>query len=346
MSTYSDYSNLKSYCGYFVDNGKLLRSSSGGAITAFSEAIVKNGGVVFGASYSDDFKKVEYKCVEHLDDLEKLKGSKYCETVKEITNNDGNTNNVFNAIHEKVKQNKVILFVGLGCDIGAVKAFCKVKKINTNSLYFAEILCHGPTTSKVHKMFINSLEKHYKSRITSFNVRYKKCGWVPPYIHAEFENNKIYEEPFYDSDYGFAFANYSRPSCYNCCFKGEHHPGDVVCGDFWGSSTKNDGYNKNGTSIIFIQTKRGHYLIDLIDKKDFYLKSADTELALKNNPMYYQQRNKSEHYEWFNSTLNKKGLHYAVVHYPVNFKKRVRRFLKRLLPKPILTYIKSKVSNR
>ena len=68
-----DFTLIKSYSGYYVDDDNLLKSASGGAVSIISEAIVRRGGVVFGATYSDDYKRSEYKCVEKLEDLELLK---------------------------------------------------------------------------------------------------------------------------------------------------------------------------------------------------------------------------------------------------------------------------------
>ena len=90
---------LDTYCGYFVNTDKLLASASGGAATAISEAIICKGGVVFGTTYSCDFKSVEYACITNVEDLYKIKGSKYCETSKTISIK-GTKKSVFNQIEE------------------------------------------------------------------------------------------------------------------------------------------------------------------------------------------------------------------------------------------------------
>ena len=166
-----DSFNLKTYSGYYVDNDKLINSASGGAVSAISEAIISRGGVVFGASYSDDFKRAEYRCIDSLDGLELLKGSKYCETSKEIVINN-ETKSCYAVLEEKIKENRLILFVGLGCDIGAVLTYCESKKLDTSNLFTIDILCHGPTTALVHRQYIEGLEKKHRSKIKSFNVRY------------------------------------------------------------------------------------------------------------------------------------------------------------------------------
>ena len=321
-----DFTKLKTYAGYYTDKDKLLRSASGGAVSAISEAIINQGGVVFGVSYSDDFKRAEYRCVERSEELELLKGSKYCETAKEIMIN-GYAKHVYTVLEEKMKGNIPVLFVGLGCDVGGVKSYCEKKNLDISKLFTIDILCHGPTTSMVHQQYIESLENMHNSKITSFTVRYKKYGWIPPYIQAEFQNGDIYYTPFSESDYGFAFYHYSKPGCYNCRFRGENHKGDITCGDFWGLTKTMSGWNDNGVSVIIVSSSKGEELISMIDRSNYHLERADTAFALQNNRMYFTCRLKNKYYDKFGSDLKKKGLHYAVKHFPVSTKDRVKRVI-------------------
>lgn len=333
-----DHSNLHTYSGYLKNKEKLLKSASGGAITAIAEEIIRRGGVVFGASYSIDFKRSEYCCVDNLADLDRLKGSKYCITKKEIVQ-DGQAKSVYSVLETMLAQNRLILFVGLGCDVAAVAAYCKAKKLNTDRLFLIDILCHGPTAAAVHTQYVENLEKQYRSKITAFHVRYKKDGWTPPYIRAEFENGKIHELPFYRSDYGFAFIHYALPFCYQCRFRGDNHKGDMICGDFWGLTDSMSGWNKNGVSIMFVRTERGQTLINMIDRDNYHIEEVDTAFALQNNHMYYECRKKWEHYDTFGKDLEKEGLRYALTHFPISKREHITRFIKRLLPKRVKLYL-------
>ena len=326
-----DYKKLDTYCGYFYEDDLLLKSASGGAAAAISEAIIKMGGCVFGATYSKDFYRAEYMCAETFEDLNKLKGSKYCETSKEIVS-DGTARNVFEVLAEKLDQNIYVLFTGLGCDVAAAKSYCAAKHINTDKLYTVEILCHGPTTAEVHKQYIKNLEKEYNSKIIDFTVRYKKKGWTPSYIRAVFKNGDVYEIPFYESDYGFAFDRLIRQPCFHCNFRGDNHKGDITVGDFWGLTDSMKNWNKNGVSIIFVQTEKGKKLIDLIDKAKFHISPADTEFALRYNTNYFTCRSMPADYELFAKNLKEYGLHYAVQHAPIGLKARIKKILKAILP--------------
>ena len=326
-----DFSTIDTYSGYYIDNNQLLRSASGGAVSAISEAIIEQGGIVFGVAYSNDFKRAEYKIVEKKEDLEPLKGSKYCETIKTITLPNGGLQSIYITLEEKLKENRLVLFVGLGCDVGGIKAYCEAKKIETSKLYTIDILCHGPTSSLVQQQYIEYLERKYHSKVVFFSVRYKKRGWTPPFIRAKFENGNVYETPFYESDYGFAFSHYSKEGCYNCRFKGINHKADLTCGDFWGLTQSMSGWNSNGVSIMFVKTPKGEELISMIDIKKFHIEKADTAFALLHNPMYYNCKLKDKNYEQFSKNLKEKGLHYAVKHYPIGVKARIKKTIKSIL---------------
>ena len=72
-----DISKIKAYSGYYKDERKLRASASGGIATEIAEKFILHGGVVFGVIYSSDFRNAEYYCAQSVDELDKLKGSKY-----------------------------------------------------------------------------------------------------------------------------------------------------------------------------------------------------------------------------------------------------------------------------
>ena len=82
------------------------------------------------------------------------------------------------------------------------------------------MICHGPTSLKVHSEYIDQLlVDNGKKDITHFSVRHKLEAWKPYYIHAVFNDNSNYNIKFIDTDYGVAFQNLKRPSCSKCRFK-------------------------------------------------------------------------------------------------------------------------------
>ena len=330
------YQNLKAYSGFFKDTNKLLASASGGAATAVSEGFIKNfNGAVIGATYSNDCRNIEFAYIENLNDLQKLKGSKYAASDKRIFVN-GTYQPVFKFAGDKLNEGQKILFVGLGCDIAALYSYLEHNKINTQNLFTADLICFGATLKKVHTDYINSLEQKFNSGLTNFTVRYKKFGWTPFYIRAEFQDGRIFDEVFYKSDYGYAFANFANKPCFSCNARGLNHKADITVADYWGLTEKMKGFNKNGVSIILARSEKGQELVNLIDTDDFELAPADPEFIIKNNGAYFTTRKKPRTYDSFVKNLNEFGLHKAVSHDKIiTFPKRAVLFALRL-PKRIV----------
>lgn len=333
-----DFTGLTAYSGYFRDTQKLLQSVSGGAATALSEAIINEGGTVFGACYSSDFKSAEFACIEDKKDLDKIKGSKYFPTRKRIFQN-GEYKLLWDVVAEKLETGKKVLFTGLGCDVGALKFFLNNNGVDDSNLYTVDLICHGIGSQKVHVNYLETLEKKYNSKIIGFNTRVKKCGWGPQYMTAEFENGKNFSTPFRGSDYHMTFVTFNifaRKACYSCKFKGKNHQADITVGDYWGLKKDMSGYNHNGVSIFIVRTEKGEELINKIGKNEFMLQPADISFALSHNRLYFKCPAISKDYEKFFDDLKTVGLHKAVMnHYgrikyllrPVkNFLKKFRRF--------------------
>lgn len=317
---------MKAYAGYFYDNEKVKQSSSGGAATAVSEAVIRSGGIVYGAMYAADCYSAEYGRAETVDELCKFKGSKYVAVNKYISENGQNVP-VYQDAVEKLEQGRLVLFIGLGCDIAALKTLTENRKTDTEHLYTVELLCDGVTNANVHEDYVKGIEKKYNSKVVDFSVRHKKDGWIPLYIRAEFEDGQEHIRPFYASEYGFAFLNYKRKSCYECPFKGDKHPADLMVADYWGCKPGMKEYRKDGVSLIFTQTQKGKKLLDMADDASFYFCEVDAEYALYYSPRYHDSHPKNPKWDEFDQWMKEKGLHETVkkcsgVYKPERFAKK------------------------
>lgn len=304
---------IKTYSGYLENITDLKETVSGGAATVISEQILAEGGVVFGVAYSEDFCGAEYVCVEKLSDIEKLRGSKYVTSNKMIRIHDQSLP-VYVQVGTELNNNRKVLFIGLGCDIGGLLSYCIRHDVRTCNLYTVDIICHGPTLPLVQEKFVKELEKKYKSEIVEMNTRYKKDGWIqPPYLRVKFANNRIYERRLYETDFGYAFSNYSNNGCSYCKFKGEDHIADITIGDYWGIKSNVEGYNKWGVSILVTRTRKGEEIILNIDPNRFHIQSEDYHDALKQNPMYSKSRAEDINHQKFKDLLETKTLHETVI---------------------------------
>ena len=66
-------------CWNNLDEHIRLESSSGGLFTVFAEHIIKEGGVVFGAQFDENWE-VRHNYTETLEGLSAFRGSKYTQS--------------------------------------------------------------------------------------------------------------------------------------------------------------------------------------------------------------------------------------------------------------------------
>ena len=324
-----DISKIKVYSGYFKSKEKLCTVASGGVATAISEVIIQNGGVVFGVAYTDDFRSAQFICADSIQDLEKLKSSKYIFPEKKCLI-DGEYLPVYTAVERKLSEGKTVLFIGTGCNVGALLKYAESHNCDVENLYTVDIICHGPTYSDSLSQYVDRLEEKYGAKVTKFNMRYKIKGTKPPFIYSEFSNGKKFKERLYESDFGYAFQVYKKSSCYNCQFKGDSHKADLTIGDYWGCVRGMKEFNQFGVSVMFTRTEKGEELIRWLTSIDsFVVNSADMEIALANNPAFYKVRTKNQKiYEKFQKDLQEHGLRYAVRN-SIGYKGYIKRAIKK-----------------
>lgn len=243
---------IKGYGGHAKDESDIRKSSSGGLSTAIGLWFLKNGGVVYGVRYSEDFHSARYSRATTIEELELFRTSKYFQARK---------GDVFKQVKLDLNESKKVLFVGLSCEIAALLNYLGRSYDN---LFTVALICHGVTSPEVHNQFCKNLEKDAGSAITSFSVRHKKDGWKPYYIKADFTNGNEYLKTFVSTDYEIAFKYLKRPSCSNCQFKLLNKKfgimADMIIGDFHGQKSSDPFYNKWGASQFYTCTMKGEEL--------------------------------------------------------------------------------------
>ena len=252
-------------------------------------------------------------------------------------------------VAEKLKTGCEVLFTGLGCDVAALYSYLKANSIDASRLFTVDLICFGSAILEIHRQYVERLEARHHSRLKSFTVRNKAKGWTPPYIRAEFESGQVFSTPFYESDYGAAFATYTREQCYKCRFKGTGHQADITLGDYWGLTPEMKGWNANGVSIFLVRTARGEELIRRIDRDSFTIEETDVNFVVEHNPMYYESRKKPADYEKFCSDLKAAGLHKAIVNQVGTVKyyaRCLKKFARKIIPAPIVKVLKAILRKR
>lgn len=309
------------YAGYLNSTSELLECTSGGIATALSEYMIDQGGYVAGVVYTDDFYSAEYILTKEKSDLKRLKGSKYIDCHKR---------SIYANVKSLVDSGEKVLFLGLPCIVAALYKYLGARPEN---LVTCELICHGPTTTQVHEEYIRHLEGNQQSKVVDFSVRRKKDTWTPGYLYAKFENGQIFEKPFYETEYGFAFSVFGKEPCYCCKFKGNNRHGDIMIGDFWGATDKDEFWNDCGVSSIFAETDKGNDFLTAIPGITLF--PTTFQKAVEHNPMVIKSRVRRKEREVFSRLLTERGLIYAAKH-SVSFKTTV----KKVVPHRIVSILK------
>ena len=322
---------IKGYGGYANNTEDVKISASGGYSTVVSRSFIqKKKGVVYGVRYSVNFEDVYFSRVENEDEVEQFRTSKYVQAKK---------GDVYKHVLADLKQSRNVLFVGLPCEVSALYHY-----VGNNSahLYTASLICHGPSSIRVHQEFCSLLRKKYSSDLKVFSLRYKMKGWKPYYIHAEFKNGKEYNTEFSISDYGIAFQYLKRPSCSSCNYKyGNNSFGlvsDLTFGDFHAVPRKSKMYNRWGVSEAIVHTRKGQELMELVINR-VYAEELPIKLMTTGNRAFYEALPQKPHRELFVTLLNKQSLNAACNDFRIKFP-QLRKYYKTKLVKLVRMFIR------
>ena len=264
--------DITSYAAYSKNDDIRRNSSSGGMFTHLASNVINAGGVVFGAAFDEEFG-VRHICVDNIDDLYKLRGSKYLQSI---------VGDSFKETEKYLKSGRKVYFSGTPCKISAL---LKYLKKDYDNLITQDIICHGVPSPKIWKYYLEYRQNKANSKAKKISFRDKNKSWKNYCVNITFENDS-YIENFSNDDYMKVFlSNYClRPSCYKCSFKKMTRPSDITLADFWGiQNIMPEMDDDKGTSLLCINSDKGKMLFDEI-KNDTVYKTVSLEEAVKFNP--------------------------------------------------------------
>lgn len=122
--------DIKAYAAYNKAGSVRLESSSGGIFPLLAEEIVNAGGVVFGASFDEDFNVI-HDYAETYDEISKFMGSKYVQS---------KIGNSYQLVRDALNQDRMVLFTGTPCQISGLRYFLGREY---NNLLCQDVICLG-----------------------------------------------------------------------------------------------------------------------------------------------------------------------------------------------------------
>lgn len=319
----------KAYACINTNNQIRMQSTSGGIFTLLAETIIQKNGVVFGASFNEEFL-VTHAYAEKIEDLYKFRGSKYLQS---------SINDTYKKAKEFLDADRYVLFTGTPCQIeGLINYLGK----DYSKLYLQDIICHGVPSPKVWKKYKEYKEKQYDSSVDKMNFRDKSAeGWNKYHFKMDFKNNNSYDIIHGNDSYMKAFLSHLslRESCTSCKFKKENRLSDITLADFWGiNNIKPEMNDEKGTSLVIVNSEKGRELFELIEQSIKY-EEVNFKEAIKYNPSMIKVSSKTENSDKFFDELDDSEFDDLVRKYlpKVNFIKKIKRKckkgLKRILKK-------------
>ena len=244
------------YAAYSLNDENHRNSSSGGIFSLLASEILREGGTVYGAGFSEGFR------VEHLritNDVRPLQTSKYVQS---------KIGEMFLEAEKDIKAGRQVLFSGTPCQIGGLYSFLKQRKTDTENLLTVDIICHGVPSPLLWEKHLAGISSGKKPVFVNF--RDKRLSWGGFCITCRFDDGTEYSVEAGQDVYmqGF-FANMTlRESCYSCRFKTVSRTADITLADYWGvEKYKPEMMDKNGTSAVVIHSLKGQQLFSKINGK-------------------------------------------------------------------------------
>lgn len=242
------------------DSSVRLCSTSGGAFTALADSVISKDGIVCGAAYNKETKRVEHIAIDNQKDLYKLRGSKYVQSY---------LGDIFLQVKEFLLQEKFVVFTGTPCQCDGLRHFLGKDYIN---LIIIDILCHSTPSPKVLKDIIDREDEP----ITNISFRDKKRGWRKSY-HFEMITDKgeVIENNSYLTFFFRGVMN--RPSCYHCHYTSINRVGDLTLGDYWNINRVDSSFEDSfGVSCVLVNNDKG---MRFFDNSEIFLNIIETDLS-------------------------------------------------------------------
>lgn len=232
------------------------RGTSGGVASAIIRDFIKSGGYIAACHFR--LGKFEFDLTNDISVVGEFAGSKYVKS---------NPIGIYRKICDKLKTNKV-LFIGLPCQVAALKNFIK----DHSNLYTVDLICHGSPSPILLKKALLDYNINIES-VKSIKFRDKNDMGI------SIDGKRLINRRVTD-DYTCAFLSsidYTE-NCYSCQFAKTERVSDITLGDSWGTDLVNE--EKNGVSLILVQTSKGK---KLLEDSSLNLFDVNTEKAINTN---------------------------------------------------------------
>lgn len=276
----TDYSRQEAYA--VISKNDRYVSSSGGAFSVFARWVLKQGGVVVGATMDINLY-VHHIIIDSIEQLNLLRGSKYVQS---------DLKNTYKDVKKILLEGRKVLFTGTGCQVAGLYAFLGGKRYE-GLLFTLDLVCHGAPSQGVFDSYLSKLQK--KLALMSKNIegfRFRKLGSWDYRPAIKFSKSKwrllsLSENAYMDAFFkGIIF----RESCFNCQYCNTQRIGTFTIADFWGIGRHGSKFSKNVSSGVSLVIDNLGILNEIkaeLDKYAYIEKRTMSEAIVEQSNLKY-----------------------------------------------------------
>lgn len=278
------------------DISQVEGSTSGAAFVAFSDLILENGGVVYGAAYDGHFR-VMHKRVSTVQDREALRRSKYVQS---------DMGNIFRQVRDDLRNGLTVLFCGTPCQVDGLKSY--IGKKLSDKLILVDMVCHGVPAPGVWESYLGWQEARHGGKVLDVNFRDKSFGWRSHMESFVFDDGIVY-----DSSYTYLFYRHLslRESCGICPYASRQRVSDLTIADYWRKDKTCPDFasDNKGCSLVLCSTQKGRSLFEAVSSS-LYVEQADPDSCIQPNMIAPSRLNKDR--RRFELDYIDKGIEYVM----------------------------------
>lgn len=233
-------------------------SSSGGIASELICSFIESGGYVASCLFEEG--RFVFKLTDSIQLARMFAGSKYVKS---------NPRRVYTEINTKLEMGEKVLFIGLPCQVAALKRLAKKQ----DNLYTVDLICHGTPSPKLLDMYLQEKsinlddlpDLHFRKK-TSFGLRTAGEKITVPKVVDMYT-------------YAFLKAIDYTENCYQCRYASLDRVSDITLGDSWGSEM-DENEKEKGISLVLCQTEKGRRMLE---NARLQLFDVDIEKAIQLN---------------------------------------------------------------
>lgn len=278
-----------------------LKSSSGGMFSLLADEILRHGGAVCGAAYSEDFRTVRHMWAESQEELSPLRGSKYVQSDTQLT---------YRKAKEYLANGRPVLYTGCPCQIAGLYRYLGKSYDN---LYTADLVCHGSNSVTAYQSFLDEFCEGKEIEKVDFRDK-KFFSWSTPTV-VYFKDGSVKKRSFNEGTWykGFLEGVINRQNCYSCPYAKAERVADITMADCWQVSRIDPKLDdRKGTSLVLVNSPKGKQLFNTVKQSMKLCREVPLEEMRKYNGQLNWPTPSHPSRQFFFEHLPKDGYHKAL----------------------------------